>query len=361
MNTIKGWDKLLLEGVSLINYIVSQKNPWEITKWDFLDEFKIPKQWGKEKLLLTEDYQLFLKDLDESKLEEIFAPQLNNIAVKSKVLIFNKPTQCKLHKYWAREKIVPAILMIPFVTGNNEEKIDRVIISTDPISHYFLPQLGYMLEHKETEKREKIGAQRIGYPRFEPEYCDNNDPWYDGRGHEFTIVDSPRVGSKLSYQEIQETVLSLYSKENKFDIRKTGIDAFISYRRSGGSELAWTLRTLLTHKYKKYAFLDVENLVNGQFDEQLKSNLEKCKNFIVILSPGALKRCSNPCDWVRQEIEMAIKLEKNIIPVMVDGFDYSSFDQLPESMSALQTKNGVLLKHEYYQEGIQKIVNFMID
>jgi hypothetical protein len=39
-------------------------------------------------------------------------------------------------------------------------------------------------------------------PRYGGGYCDNPDPWYDGRGHEWTIVDSPLVGTTLPYDEI---------------------------------------------------------------------------------------------------------------------------------------------------------------
>lgn len=39
----------------------------------------------------------------------------------------------------------------------------------------------------------------------------NNDPWYDGRGHNFTIVDTPAAGTVLSPSQILEIVLNMYS------------------------------------------------------------------------------------------------------------------------------------------------------
>jgi hypothetical protein len=36
---------------------------------------------------------------------------------------------------------------------------------------------------------------------------DNADPWYDGRAHGFTIVDSPRSGTLLTAEEIESIFL----------------------------------------------------------------------------------------------------------------------------------------------------------
>ncbi len=41
---------------------------------------------------------------------------------------------------------------------------------------------------------------RLGY--------DNSDPWYDGRGHNYTIVDAPRHGTVLSADAIERVLLA---------------------------------------------------------------------------------------------------------------------------------------------------------
>jgi hypothetical protein len=48
-----------------------------------------------------------------------------------------------------------------------------------------------------------------GTPRY-PEISPSPDPWYDGRGHNYTIVDSPRSGTLLRYQQIIDCVLAEY-------------------------------------------------------------------------------------------------------------------------------------------------------
>jgi hypothetical protein len=74
----------------------------------------------------------------------------------------------------------------------------RHIISVNPESKLELQGLGRLLEEMEQEKEEKLGIalpkgrQRIefGKGRFG---WNVDSPWYDGRGHNHTIIDSPAI------------------------------------------------------------------------------------------------------------------------------------------------------------------------
>ena len=66
--------------------------------------------------------------------------------------------------------------------------------------------LGRRLEALERAADRAFGRRRGGAPRFEPDYCDNADPWYDGRGSGYTIVDGPRAGTLLAYSAILRQV-----------------------------------------------------------------------------------------------------------------------------------------------------------
>ena len=110
-------------------------------------------------------------------------------------------------------------------------------------------------------------------------------------------------------------------------------DVFISYRRSGGEYTAKILRDRLEDMGYR-VFFDVESLRSGYFNTKLYSVIDECRDFLLILSPGALDRCANPDDWVRLEVERALAQEKNIIPIMLRGFDFPQ--QLPESLEHLR-------------------------
>lgn len=74
------------------------------------------------------------------------------------------------------------------------------------------------------------------------------------------------------------------------DGESDSVDVFISYRRKTGAVLAQLLNVHLKAAGKR-AFLDVENLGTGAFDEALKRQLTASKNVVVVLSEGALDRC----------------------------------------------------------------------
>ena len=115
-------------------------------------------------------------------------------------------------------------------------------------------------------------------------------------------------------------------------------DIFISYRRENGHLMARLFyHRLIADGYK--VFMDVEDLGPGTFDERLYHEIEQCTDFILILPPNALDRCQNPKDWVRMEIEHALNYDKNIIPILMQGFEYPN--NLPESIQRVAKYNGL--------------------
>ena len=89
------------------------------------------------------------------------------------------------------------------------------------------------------------------------------------------------------------------------------MDVFISYRRDGGFALARLLYECL-HKEGISTFLDLEELRAGAFNTKLYEAIDSAENFVIVLPPNSLDRCADPNDWVRLEIEHAIKQKKNI-------------------------------------------------
>ena len=82
-------------------------------------------------------------------------------------------------------------------------------------------------------------------------------------------------------------------------------DVFISYRRVGGEHSARMIRDSLTEAGYD-VFFDVESMRSGNFNTKLYSVIDECTDFVLILSPDALDRCSDEKDWVRREVEYAI-------------------------------------------------------
>lgn len=111
----------------------------------------------------------------------------------------------------------------------------------------------------------------------------------------------------------------------------TKYDIFISYRRASYDTANLIATRLKAAGYS--VFFDLESLRAGKFNEQLYNVIENCKDFISVLPPNALDRCVNEDDWVRLEICHAMKHNKNIIPVMLNGFSWP--DPMPQGMDEL--------------------------
>ena len=129
-------------------------------------------------------------------------------------------------------------------------------------------------------------------------------------------------------------------------------DIFISYRRDGGDMTAMYIYQAL--KDRGYSiFYDVEVLRSGKFNETLLTEIQACKDFIIVLSPHALDRCQEQDDWVRREVAEAIRCNKNIIPIMMNGFRFP--DSLPEDIDSLRFHTGLTSSTEYFQESMNRL------
>ena len=133
-------------------------------------------------------------------------------------------------------------------------------------------------------------------------------------------------------------------------------DVFISYRRSGGSEMARLL--YLKIKEAGYSpFLDVEGLKSGRFSAALKNAIENCTHFVLILSENSLDRCESQDDWIRKEFCRASELNKNIIPFQMMNFKWP--EKMPEGMETLSKYNAVAENHNYFEASIDKLIDML--
>lgn len=132
---------------------------------------------------------------------------------------------------------------------------------------------------------------------------------------------------------------------------------FISYRRDGGDVMAQLLNDHLVEKGYN-VFYDIESIPSGDFLEKLDEEIGKCVDFLLILPPNGLDRCKNEDDIVRREIRLALKLKKNIIPVMMRGFVFP--DEIPEDISKIKYANGVLIDNmNFFNAKIDKVVSML--
>ena len=104
-------------------------------------------------------------------------------------------------------------------------------------------------------------------------------------------------------------------------------DIFISYRRDNGEDKARTLTQHLSALGYR-VFFDHEAGMTGEFETEILAAVEIAPVFLMLLTPNCFDRCIEEGDWVRREIERAIRFKKSIIPVR-PNYDESIFAFLP--------------------------------
>jgi tetratricopeptide (TPR) repeat protein len=131
---------------------------------------------------------------------------------------------------------------------------------------------------------------------------------------------------------------------------------FISYRRTN---LPWALAIYQELTHNGYdVFFDYLSIPSGDFENIIVENIKARAHFVVILTPSALERCNEPGDWLRREIETAMDEKRNIIPLMLESFDFgspSTVKALTGKLEKLKKYNGLRLHSEYFFEGMDRL------
>jgi hypothetical protein len=94
-------------------------------------------------------------------------------------------------------------------------------------------------------------------------------------------------------------------------------DVFISYRRERGSDLAVLLAQDLRSRGCR-VFLDTTSMPGGEFPKSIEAAMKSAHSCIVILTPKCFSLRSP--DWFLEEIALARRLSKNIVPIRTPGF-----------------------------------------
>ncbi len=131
---------------------------------------------------------------------------------------------------------------------------------------------------------------------------------------------------------------------------------FISYRRTNYWTALAIFQNLNANGYD--VFFDYKSIPSGDFEQVIIENIKSRAHFIVVLSPSALERCNEPGDWLRREMETAIDNQRNIIPLMMEGFDFgspSTLKALTGKLDAFKKYNGLGIPAEYFDEAMAKL------
>jgi tetratricopeptide (TPR) repeat protein len=131
---------------------------------------------------------------------------------------------------------------------------------------------------------------------------------------------------------------------------------FISYRREPASFIVRAIfQYLIQHGYD--VFYDMNSIDSGEFDRIIARQISARAHFVLVLTPGTLNRCADEYDWVRKEIEIAIDTERNIVPFVMENFEWDDLSNfLPEKFNVLRKHNAVpKVSIEYFDAALERL------
>lgn len=146
---------------------------------------------------------------------------------------------------------------------------------------------------------------------------------------------------------------------------------FVSYRRDDSRHAAGRLLDRLRHTYEPHQlFMDVDNVAPGlDFVKVIEEQVAACDVMLVVIGPnwidardeGGARRLDNPRDFVRLEVETALKRDVRVIPVLVDAAAIPQEDALPESLRPLAKRQSVRLTHDQFGSEADSLVRSLQD
>ena len=142
---------------------------------------------------------------------------------------------------------------------------------------------------------------------------------------------------------------------------------FISYRRGDSIATAGRIRDRLVQEFgRPNVFVDVDDIPHGQdFAKVLSGKVAECRVLLAIIGPHWVdardgkgqRRLELPDDFVGIEIGTALARETiAVIPVLVDGAQMPTAEQLPSKLEPLARRNAIELRNTQFGSDAERLI-----
>ena len=143
-------------------------------------------------------------------------------------------------------------------------------------------------------------------------------------------------------------------------------DIFISYRRADSADISDRVQDWLNRRYgRRRVFRDVSDILAGSdFVDSLNRAQEQSKIVFVVIGPHWLdamdsqgqRRLDNPTDFVRREVTAALREEKMIVPLLVEGATMPQAAALPPDLAPLAYFTPFILRPDpWFKQDMQQL------
>ncbi len=140
---------------------------------------------------------------------------------------------------------------------------------------------------------------------------------------------------------------------------------FISYRRQDSAYPAGWLYQQMQDRFGSHQiFQDVDNLEPGDdFVEKIDEAVSSCAVLLAVIGvqwldiadPAGVRRLDDPRDFVRLEIEAALRRGVRVVPVLVGGATMPRSELLPESIAGLGHRQAVVLSPDRFRADTERL------
>jgi TIR domain len=144
---------------------------------------------------------------------------------------------------------------------------------------------------------------------------------------------------------------------------------FLNYRREDTAGYAGRLYDALVSRFPAdQVFIDIDAIEPGvDFVEVVENAVGACDVFIAligqrwaeVMNERGQRRLGDENDFVRLEIEAALKRKIRIIPVLVQGANMPRASELPESLAPLARRNALELSDHRWRYDLQQLVQVL--
>jgi hypothetical protein len=144
---------------------------------------------------------------------------------------------------------------------------------------------------------------------------------------------------------------------------------FISYRREDSRGFAGRIYDRLSDRLgSENIFFDVDNIAPGlDFVEVLTERVASCDALVAVIGKDWLasvdrtgrRRLDDAEDFVRVEIEAALKRGVRVIPVLVENAAMPQADELPESLRKLARRQGIAIDHARFNSDVERLLRVL--
>jgi TPR repeat protein len=151
-------------------------------------------------------------------------------------------------------------------------------------------------------------------------------------------------------------MISEISRIPRGDVPTTMTKLFLSYRRDDSADITGRIYDRLeSHFGRDHVFRDLDAIPFGlDFRRAIDEAVGKCQVALVVIGTEWVtiqdgkgrQRLAIPNDFVRMEVETALKRSIPVIPVLVGGANMPTADELPQSLAELAYRNFIPVRRD---------------